>query len=209
MDVEQARQPVSDATASRKLPVRACVLLRRTFRYFFVESWRELDSRSVTDPPVALDFQNMDEMGSEESFQDVSAIHVPMTSEERLLRRLSEVDRCVKRVNVGIDRLAGKDTKLDTYVFAVGFPSTLLLPGRCWLPRTRRGRHQTAAASTPAFYQRLKTPPPRRVPSFAASSRVITTNSPSPPACLSAVHTIGLWATLPPSCKRASLARAS
>lgn len=37
----------------------------------------------------------MDEMGSEESFQEVPVIQVPMTSEERLLRRLGEVDRCV------------------------------------------------------------------------------------------------------------------
>lgn len=43
----------------------------------------------------------MDEMGSEESFQDVTVIKVPMTSEEKLLRRLGEVDRCVSFGGIG------------------------------------------------------------------------------------------------------------
>lgn len=35
-------------------------------------------------------------MGSEESFGQEPAVRVPMTQEEGLLRRLSEVERCVR-----------------------------------------------------------------------------------------------------------------
>lgn len=38
--------------------------------------------------------QKMDEMRSEESFQGVPEVQVPITGEERLFRRLGEVERC-------------------------------------------------------------------------------------------------------------------
>lgn len=50
------------------------------------------------------DNSKMEDMGSEESFQDAPAIQVPMTSEERLLRRLGEVDRCVRASESAIYR---------------------------------------------------------------------------------------------------------
>eukprot|EP00752_Nemacystus_decipiens_P007893 g7052.t1 len=46
----------------------------------------------------------MDEMGSEESFQEVPAIQVPMTNEERLLRRLSEVDKFVANITAELQK---------------------------------------------------------------------------------------------------------
>eukprot|EP00903_Cladosiphon_okamuranus_P014924 g13818.t2 len=46
----------------------------------------------------------MDEIGSEESFQDVPAIQLPITDEERLLRKLGEVDRFVANITAELQK---------------------------------------------------------------------------------------------------------